>query len=62
MKLAGDPVQLQRLSITIPKGHDLAGLSFVLRSGDRSMWWRDGTLPIVPCLPSVSHPGVQSAS
>jgi hypothetical protein len=41
--LAGDPVPLKRISISIPKGHDLAGLSFVLRSGDSSMWWRDGT-------------------
>jgi len=41
-QVGGDPVQLQRLTLEFPAGHDLAGLIFVIRSADATAWWRDG--------------------
>ena len=38
---------LQRVTLDVPAGHDLAGLIFVVRSADSTVWWRDGA----PCIP-----------
>ena len=46
-QVAGDRVALQRVTLDVPAGHDLAGLIFVVRSADSTVWWRDGAL----CLP-----------
>ena len=32
-------VPLQRITILLPADHTVGGLSFVLRSADRTMWW-----------------------
>lgn len=44
-QVGGDRVKLQRVTLEVPAGHDLAGLSFVIRSADSTNWWRDGALP-----------------
>ena len=36
------PLQLQTLQLSIPAAADVTGLTFVLRSGDSSAWFRDG--------------------
>lgn len=36
-------VPLQRVTLTVPPGTDVASLQFVLRSADGSMWYRDGS-------------------
>lgn len=46
-QVAGDRVALQRVTLDVPAGHDLAGLIFVVRSADSTVWWRDGAL----CIP-----------
>ena len=38
----GKKVPCQQASLTIPAGHDLNGLTFVIRSDDSTAWWRDG--------------------
>lgn len=35
---------LKRVQLSIPAGHDLSGLTFVIRSADSTAWWRDGVL------------------
>ena len=35
---------LQRVTLDVPAGHDMAGLIFVVRSADSTVWWRDGAL------------------
>ena len=35
---------LKRVQVSIPAGHDLSGLTFVIRSADSTAWWRDGGL------------------
>lgn len=42
IEIGGNKVQLQRITLQIPAGHDLSGLVFVVRSADSTMWWRDG--------------------
>ncbi len=37
-------MELKRVQLSIPAGHDLSGLTFVIRSADSTAWWRDGTL------------------
>lgn len=39
---SGDRVELKRVVMNIPAGHDLSGLIFVIRSKDSTAWWRDG--------------------
>jgi hypothetical protein len=39
---SGDRVDLKRVVIDISAGHDLSGLTFVIRSADSTAWWRDG--------------------
>ena len=41
-----DKLQLKRVVIDIPAGHDLTGLVFVCKSKDDTMWWRDGELQL----------------
>ncbi len=38
----GKKVPLQQARLTIPAGHDLNALTFVIRSDDSTSWWRDG--------------------
>ena len=40
--MGGEKVALKRVRISIPAGHDLSGLTFVIRSADSTAWWRDG--------------------
>ncbi|PRW33076.1 alpha-glucan water chloroplastic [Chlorella sorokiniana] len=46
----GDNNPLQRISLTLPHGHGLAAIPFVIRSEDGNQWWRDGgsdfTVPV----------------
>ena len=42
IEVQGDKVQLQRAVIEVPAEHDLTGLTFVCKSKDGTMWWRDG--------------------
>ncbi|KAL4422809.1 hypothetical protein ABPG75_009006 [Micractinium tetrahymenae] len=46
----GSTHPLQRIKLHIPSGHQLAALTFVIRSEDGTMWWRDGggnfTIPV----------------
>lgn len=42
IEVQGDKVQLQKAEIAVPAGHDLTGLTFVCKSKDETMWWRDG--------------------
>ena len=42
-------MKLKRVKVDIPAGHDLSGLTFVIRSGDSTAWWRDGTISWTPC-------------
>ena len=42
IEVQGDKVQLQKAVIEVPAGHDLTGLTFVCKSKDGTMWWRDG--------------------
>ena len=44
MQTEGKKVPLQQASLTIPAGHDLKGLSFLIRSEDSTAWWRDGEI------------------
>lgn len=41
-ELNGDKVRLQELRLQIPAGTDITGVTFVMRSGDGSAWFRDG--------------------
>ena len=49
MEVKGSQLQLQKAVIDIPAGHDLTGLTFVCKSKDGTMWWRDGQSAICPC-------------
>ena len=51
LEVGGEKVQLQTLRLRIPPDSKFTGLTFVLRSGDNSAWFRDGG----PC----SDPGVR---
>ncbi len=42
IEVQGDKLQLQKAVVDIPAGHDLTGLTFVCKSKDGTMWWRDG--------------------
>lgn len=42
IEVQGDKVQLQQAVLEVPAGHDLTGLTFVCKSKDGTMWWRDG--------------------
>ncbi len=42
VQVGGEKVALKRVRIIIPAGHDLSGLTFVIRSADSTAWWRDG--------------------
>ena len=44
-QVGGDEVELKRVTLRIPAGHDLSGLTFVIRSRDSTAWWRDGEEP-----------------
>ena len=41
-QVGGDEVEVKRVQLSIPAGHDLSGLTFVIRSADSTAWWRDG--------------------
>ena len=59
IQMQGDTLQLQKAVISIPAGLDLTGLTFVCKSKDGTMWWRDGMhTPLIAlqsdkCGPSV---------
>ena len=42
IEVQGDKLQLQKAVVEIPAGHDLTGLTFVCKSKDGTMWWKDG--------------------
>jgi len=42
IEIGGSIVPLQRIEIHVPADTKLSALSFVLRSGDGSKWWKDG--------------------
>ncbi len=42
MQTGGKQVPLQHAHLSIPAGHDLTGLTFVIHSDDSTAWWRDG--------------------
>lgn len=42
IQMQGDTLQLQKAVISVPAGLDLTGLTFVCKSKDGTMWWRDG--------------------
>lgn len=42
VEIGGSVVPLQRTAVTLPKGHGLSALTFVIRSGDGTRWWNDG--------------------
>ncbi|KAG1681344.1 hypothetical protein FOA52_007392 [Chlamydomonas sp. UWO 241] len=41
VEISGSKVPLQRVTIWLPPDHTVASLSFVLRSADSTMWWKD---------------------
>ena len=41
VEISGAAVPLQRITILLPPDHTVAGLSFVLRSSDSTMWYKD---------------------
>lgn len=41
-QVSNEDVVLKRIKLNIPAEHDLSGLTFVIRSGDSTAWWRDG--------------------
>ena len=45
MQTEGKKVPLQQARFSISSGHDLNGLTFVVRSDDSTAWWRDGEQP-----------------
>ena len=55
IEVQGDTVQLQQAVIEVPAGHDLTGLTFVCKSKDGTMWWRDGKRTISEYRCNVSH-------
>ena len=46
IQMQGDSLQLQKAVITIPASLDLTGLTFVCKSKDGTMWWRDGEISL----------------
>ncbi|RYE51095.1 MAG: hypothetical protein EOP48_18705 [Sphingobacteriales bacterium] len=44
LQLGGDNLNVQRLQLTIPPDAGITGLTFVMRSEDKSAWFRDGRL------------------
>ncbi|GFR47292.1 hypothetical protein Agub_g8979 [Astrephomene gubernaculifera] len=54
--MAGAQVPLQRLSITLPPDHHLGAVTFVLRSSDSTMWFKDAGGNWVVPLPSTDAP------
>lgn len=49
-QVGGEDVELKRVQLSIPAGHDLSGLTFVIRSADSTAWWRDGECAIIRSL------------
>lgn len=39
----GSQVPLQRTNIQVPFDQEIAGVQFVLRSDDKTRWWKDGS-------------------
>lgn len=50
VEFGGATVPLQRTSLSLPGGHGLTAVTFVLRSDDNTRWWKDGdsnfTIPV----------------
>lgn len=42
VEIAGDQINLQELEVAIGQDVRVTGLTFVIRSGDNSAWYRDG--------------------
>ena len=55
IQMQGDTLQLQKAVITVPAGLDLTGLTFVCKSKDGTMWWRDGKRSLFPGQPCFSE-------
>lgn len=57
--IGGSVVPLQRTEVTLPKGHGLSALTFVIRSGDGTRWWNDGgsnfTAPVPGPKPAATE-------
>lgn len=43
-EVSGQDLHFQTLQLTIPPKAEVTGLTFVMRSADRSAWFRDGRL------------------
>ncbi|GLC33353.1 hypothetical protein PLESTB_000342400 [Pleodorina starrii] len=52
VEISGAKVPLQRITINIPPGHHLGAVTFVLRSSDSTMWYKDAGGNFVVPLPS----------
>ena len=53
-QVGNDKVELKRITLRIPAGHDLSGLTFVIRSADSTAWWRDGAM-LLPVSHALLH-------
>jgi alpha-glucan,water dikinase len=57
--IGGSVVPLQRTAVTLPKGHGLSALTFVIRSKDGTRWWNDGgsnfTAPVPGPKPAATE-------
>ncbi|KAK9852315.1 hypothetical protein WJX84_008608 [Apatococcus fuscideae] len=54
LQTEGKKVPLQQTRLSISSGHDLNGLTFVVRSDDSTAWWRDGGSNFSVPIPGAS--------
>ncbi|GIL92123.1 hypothetical protein Vretimale_14920 [Volvox reticuliferus] len=56
VEISGAKVPLQRITINLPPDHHLGAVTFVLRSSDSTMWYKDAGGNFVVPLPSKDDP------
>lgn len=61
IEIGGSIVPLQRIEIHVPSDTNLSAVSFVLRSGDGSRWWKDGGSDFVAPLTQRKKEGGENA-
>jgi alpha-glucan,water dikinase len=61
IEIGGSIVPLQRIEIHVPSDTNLSALSFALRSGDGSRWWKDGVSDFVAPLTQRKKDGGEGA-
>lgn len=62
IEIGGSIVPLQRIEIHVPSDTNLSALSFALRSGDGSRWWKDGVSDFVAPLTQRKKDGGEGAA